>query len=148
MNHRKPRCLQLIQGNPGKRSLPANEPQPELGAEAPTWLSPQAALHWPSIAEQLNRVGLLTVIDAPALGLYCEAFARWKEANDHVVKYGTVINAPSGFPVQSPHLAIANKAHDQMVRLLIEFGATPAAKTKVQVVKKPKQGKTGLTKYL
>ncbi|MEP6610177.1 MAG: phage terminase small subunit P27 family [Burkholderiaceae bacterium] len=148
MNHRKPTRLKIVQGNPGKRQLSANEPEPELGAAPPEWLSPQAIKHWPLIAQQLDEVGVLTVIDAPALGLYCEAFARWKDANEHVLKFGTVVTAPSGFPIQSPFLAIANKAHDQMVKLLIEFGMTPAARTRVEVVKKPRQGKTGLARYL
>lgn len=101
----------------------------------PDWLSPDAAKHWPAIAEQLHQVGLLTAIDVTALGLYCEAFARWKDANARIVKYGTVIKSPNGYPIQSPYLAIANKAHEQMTKLLAEFGMTPSSRSRVTVTK-------------
>jgi P27 family predicted phage terminase small subunit len=149
MSHRKPTRLKLIEGNPGKRKLPGNEPQPELGAEPPKWLSVEALKHWPLVAEQLTEVGLLTTLDATALGLYCEAFARWKTANDHVVQFGTVVKSPSGYPIVSPFLAIANRAYDQLVRMLAEFGMTPAARTKVEVTKKTSNRQnTALKKYL
>ena len=62
------------------------------------------------------------------------------------MRYGAVIKAPSGFPVQSPFLAIANKAHEQMVKLLTEFGMTPAARTRVvrDAVHLPKSVLVGL----
>lgn len=101
----------------------------------PQWMSAAAQKHWPLVAGQLRDAGLLTVIDAPALALYCEAFARWKDANDKVVQLGAVVKAPSGFPIQSPFLAIANKAHEQMVKLLAEFGMTPSSRTRVTVTK-------------
>ncbi|WP_232340790.1 phage terminase small subunit P27 family [Burkholderia pseudomallei] len=99
-------------------------------------MSDAAKAQWPTVAKQLSDAGLLTVIDAPALALYCEAFARWKDANDNIVKFGAVIKAPSGFPIQSPFLAIANKTHAQMVRLLAEFGMTPSSRSRV-TAKKP-----------
>ena len=85
-----PTALKIVRGNPGKRALPKDEPKPEAGAVAPDWLSPAAAEHWPLIARQLEDAQVLTVMDAPALALYCEAFARWKKANDHVLQHGQV----------------------------------------------------------
>jgi P27 family predicted phage terminase small subunit len=126
-----PTALKIVRGNPGKRPLPENEPTPSAGADAPEYLSPAAAKHWPMVAKQLNDANILTAIDAAALALYCEAFARWRHACDQVNKYGPVIKAPSGFPVQSPYLAIANKAHEQMTKLLIEFGMTPSSRSRV-----------------
>lgn len=128
-----PRALKLVRGNPGKRALPPNEPRPPVGAQMPEWLTDDAKAHWPLVAEQLEACGILTNVDAPALGLYCEAFARWKYASDQVAKFGPVVKAPSGFPVQSPFLAIANKAWMQMVRMLVEFGMTPSSRTRVSV---------------
>ncbi|MBF4014832.1 phage terminase small subunit P27 family [Burkholderia pseudomallei] len=130
-----PTALKLVRGNPGKRPLQRNEPRPSLNVTMPDWLSPDAAKHWPAIAEQLHQVGLLTAIDVTALGLYCEAFARWKDANARIVKYGTVIKSPNGYPIQSPYLAIANKAHEQMTKLLAEFGMTPSSRSRVTVTK-------------
>ncbi len=41
--------------------------------------------------------------------------------------------APSGYPVQSPYLLIANKAMEQMEKMLSHFGMSPSTRTKVQV---------------
>ncbi|TCG08368.1 terminase [Paraburkholderia steynii] len=126
-----PTSLKLVRGNPGKRPLPENEPTPKGDAEMPDWLTPAAAEHWPLVASQLKDAGVLTAVDTTALALYCEAFARWRYATDQVTKYGSVVKTPNGFPVQSPFLAIANKAHEQMTKLLVEFGMTPSSRTRV-----------------
>jgi P27 family predicted phage terminase small subunit len=146
----KPTALKLVTGNPGKRPLPKNEPKPKLGARMPEWLSPQAKEHWPLIAKQLRDAGILTEIDAPALGLYCEAFVRWHQANEQVAKFGPVVKAPSGFPVQSPFLAIANRAWDQMMKALVEFGMTPSSRSKVTVADGAEEDKpkSGLASFL
>lgn len=130
-----PTALKIMRGNPGKRALPKDEPTPPSGATAPDWLSPLAAEHWPTIARQLEDAHVLTVIDAPALALYCEAFARWKQASAHVLQHGEVIESPMGVMKQSPHLQIANKAHDQMTKMLIEFGMTPSSRSRVTKAK-------------
>lgn len=130
-----PTALKIVRGNPGKRALPKDEPKPEAGADAPDWLSPDAAAHWPLIARQLEDAQVLTVMDAPALALYCEAFARWKKANDHVLQHGQVIKSPTGVLKQSPYVLIANKAHDQMAKLLVEFGMTPSSRSRVSKAK-------------
>lgn len=141
-----PTHLKIVRGNPGKRPLPKNEPQPEPGADMPDWLSPEAAKHWPKVAKQLDDAGVLTQMDAHALALYCEAFARWKHANDQVSKYGPIVKAPNGFPMQSPYLAIANKAWSQMMKTLVEFGMTPSSRTRVAVAK-PKVNESPLDKF-
>ena len=95
---------------------------------APRWLSPAAAKVWPGMVKQIQTAGVVEQIDASALALYCESFVQWKNAHDKIEEIGTVIKSPSGYPVQSPYLAIANRAHDQMMKLLIQFGMTPMSR--------------------
>ena len=73
--------------------------------------------------------------DGAALALYCQAWARWVEAEANLVRYGTVIKSQSGFPIQSPYLAIANKAMAQMARILVEFGMSPSSRTRVSIAR-------------
>jgi P27 family predicted phage terminase small subunit len=70
-----------------------------------------------------------------ALALYCESFAQWHHATQQVHKHGPVIKGKDGFPVQSPFLHVANKAWEQMFRVLVEFGMTPSSRTRVTAVK-------------
>lgn len=144
-----PTALKLVRGNPGRRPLPVDEPRPKAGAEMPDWLSPAAQEHWPLVADQLTDAGILSNIDGPALALYCEAFARWRHANDQVVKFGPVVKAPSGFPVQSPFLSISNKSWEQMAKMLVEFGMTPSSRSRVNAIPEAPdvKPKTGLASF-
>jgi P27 family predicted phage terminase small subunit len=134
-----PTHLKVVRGNPGKRPLNENEPTPEGPAEMPEYLSPAAREHWPIVAKQLEDAGVLTSIDVHALALYCEAFARWRNALAEVARSGPVYTTPQGFAMQSPHLSIANKAQEQMTKLLIEFGMTPSSRTRVTKAPKDEQ---------
>ena len=84
-----------------------------------------------STLKLLLDLGLMSDLDRAALAAYCQAWSRWVEAEDALRQYGVVIKSPSGFPMQSPFLSVANKALEQMRGLLIEFGMTPASRTKV-----------------
>ncbi len=73
----KPRKLKLLEGNRGKRSLDLDEPQPKLGAPSmPDDLSPYAAEAWADLVPKLDRMGLLTEVDGPALRVLCEAISQ------------------------------------------------------------------------
>jgi hypothetical protein len=39
-------------------------------------------------------------------------------------KYGTMVKSPSGYPVQSPHVSIANRRAEIMMRIASEFAFT------------------------
>lgn len=131
-----PTGLKLVRGNPGKRPLPPAEPCPSTDAQMPDWLSPEAQKHWPTVADQLRSAGLLTVLDVPALAVYCETFARWKQAAEQVARYGPVVKGPAGRPVKSPFLTIAHRSQEQLMRLLAEFGMTPSSRSRCTATKR------------
>ena len=61
-----PSHLKVMKGNPGKRALPSNEPQPARGVPAaPRWLSKAARKHWKEIAAKLDEMGVLSHADGP-----------------------------------------------------------------------------------
>ena len=115
---------------------PAHGPDVRLPA-CPRHLAGEARKEWTRLGRKLLAFGLVTEIDVGALALYCTAWARWVEAEQQLARYGTVVKAPSGYPMQSPYLAIANKAMDQMTRLLVEFGMSPSSRSRVQVERPP-----------
>ena len=131
----KPTTLKLIQGNPGKRPINKSEPVAKGEVEMPDWLSDSAKSQWEIVSKTLKQSGLLTALDSQSLALYCEAFARFKEASDALARDGAMIVTPNGMTMQSPWLAVANKSHDQMVKLLAEFGMTPSSRSKVTATK-------------
>lgn len=83
------------------------------------------------MAKDLAQLGLLSRIDRGALALYCQAWGRWVEAEEALKKHGVMVKSPNGFPMQSPYLAVANKAMEQMRAMLTEFGMSPSSRTRV-----------------
>jgi P27 family predicted phage terminase small subunit len=126
--------LRLLQGNPGKRALNSNEPRPPAQApEIPPHLNEEARAEWNRMSVVLLRVGLLSTIDRAAFSAYCGAWSRWVEAEDALKKSGTVVKAPSGYPIISPYLVISNRAMEQMRAFISEFGLSPSARSRISV---------------
>lgn len=140
----------MLRGNPGHRSVNADEPKPEASkSEPPAWLDTEAKKEWKRIAPILRRVGILSEVDEDALATYCTTYARWKEAERKVVTMGMVVKAPGGYPIMSPYLSIANKAMAQCQRMLVEFGMTPSSRSRVTKVKseEPAAGKSDHSRF-
>jgi P27 family predicted phage terminase small subunit len=92
---------------------------------------------WRRIAPLLAETGLLTAIDRAALAGYCQAYGRWVEAERALETHGTLVRSASGFPVVSPYLRIADRAMRQMHSLLVEFGMTPSARSRIKAGEPP-----------
>jgi Phage terminase, small subunit len=41
------------------------------------------------------------------------------------------VKSPTGYPMQSPYLAIANRQAELMMRIASEFGFTPASRSRI-----------------
>jgi P27 family predicted phage terminase small subunit len=148
----KPTVLRVIEGNRGKRPLPQHEPRP-TGAmpRPPKQLSKAARAHWRQLAPHLHRVGLLTSIDGDAFGVYCTLWADVLEAQEHLDRDGIFITAPAktitrtvygkevnevleARTMPSPWLGIRNRSIDLLLRLTVEFGLTPASRSRISVL--------------
>jgi P27 family predicted phage terminase small subunit len=88
---------------------------------------------WDRLSRELAGLRMLTALDRAALAAYCEAYAFWIEAITDVRKYGTMLKSPSGFPMQSPYVAIANEQAEIMMRIASEFGFTPASRSRISI---------------
>jgi P27 family predicted phage terminase small subunit len=130
-----PTKLKVVRGTLRKDRANPREPavQPEI-PPCPPELSPTAKAEWERIAPELAMLGLLARIDRSALALYCESYARWIDAISAIQQYGAVVKSPSGYPIQSPYVGIANKAGEQVRLMLSEFGMTPSSRTRVQAI--------------
>ena len=105
----KPTAVKKLEGNPGKRPLNENEPKPSGKAPScPTWLEPDAKKEWDRLSAVLEAMGLLTSVDMAAFAGYCQAYARWKEAEEFITKHGSIIKTNSGYIQQVPQVSIAH----------------------------------------
>ncbi len=79
----KPTRLRVIQGNVGRRPLPAGEPQPKSDIpECPKHLNSKAKAEWRRLVKELAPLKLLTGLDRPTLAAYCVIYGRWQEVEE------------------------------------------------------------------
>ena len=127
-----PTAIKELEGNPGKRALNRKEPKPNKNAPAcPKWLEPEAKKEWRRLAKTMEAMGVLTEVDMAAFAGYCQAYARWKEAEERITDRGLVIRTPSGYPQQVPYISIAQQYLRLMHQFAEQFGLTPAARSRI-----------------
>ena len=134
----KPTRMKLLEGTYRKDRAPANEPKPQSKIPpCPRHLSKEAKREWRRISKDLLTLGLLTVVDRAALAAYCQAWARWVEAEEEMSKpdFKLVRSTDKGYEHASPWVGVANNALKQMRAFLVEFGLTPASRSRVTVAK-------------
>lgn len=134
----QPTALKLLRGNPGRRRLNDAEATPEVPLAVPAppvALKGEASAEWRRRAPQLLRLGLMTEVDLPAFESYCRAWGRYVDAETKVEATGVILQAPSGYPIQNPMLAVANKALAQCKDFWARFGMTPSDRTRVRIDK-------------
>ena len=76
-------------------------------------------------------MGILTEVDMAAFAGYCQAYARWKEAEEYITENGTMFKTPSGYMQQVPQVSIAHQYLKIMDRLAEQFGLTPSARSRI-----------------
>lgn len=128
----KPTALKMLEGNPGKRPLNENEPVPPKGSiKCPSWLLPEAKKEWKRLAPSLEAMGVLTMADLTAFEGYCQAYARWKEAEAFITQHGSIFKTPSGYVQQVPQVSIAQTNLKIMLKFCEQFGLTPSARSRM-----------------
>ena len=128
----KPTAMKELEGNPGKHPLNTSEPKPNKKAPAcPKWLEPEAKKEWRRLAKQMEAIGILTEVDMAAFAGYCQAYARWREAEDFITQHGSIFKTPSGYVQQVPQVSIAQQNLKIMQSFATEFGLTPACRARI-----------------
>ena len=117
-----------VEANAGDTSAAKVDPLSNL--ECPPELPPLAVEEWNRIVGELIVLGVLSRFDRGPLAIYCGAYAAWAEAFEAMQKYGMMIKSPTGYPVQSPYMAIMNRQAEIMLRIAGEFGFTPASRSR------------------
>lgn len=128
----KPTAMKELEGNPGKHPLNTSEPKPNKKAPAcPKWLEPEAKKEWRRLAKQMEAIGILTEVDMAAFAGYCQAYARWKEAEEFITQHGTIVKTPSGYWQQVPQVSIAQTYLKIMNKFAEQFGLTPSSRSRI-----------------
>lgn len=131
----KPTALKVLQGNPGKRPLNKAEPKPAVGVgQPPQFLDECAVEFWHTHAPVLEKLGVLTVADAPAWTLLCQAWSEWRKAHDEMQEKPAIFVAKSGYTQVSGYVSLERQRKADFKQLAAKFGLTPSDRSGVQVV--------------
>ena len=152
---RKPTVLKILEGNRGRRPI-LPEPQPAKGVDAPPRGMPAVSRRiWKTLAAELDRLNLLTVVDAMALEGVCVAYAHAIAADREIerlqreIKSGTDEKRVKKLSTEelvaeyrtininynrlSLQNAVSKKAWQQVKSFCTEFGLTPASRSRLAV---------------
>ncbi len=127
----KPTALKVLEGNPGKRALNKNEPCSANIPICPDWLEDEAKAEWDRMSGVLGNMGLLTDMDMIAFAGYCQAYARWREAEEFLSKYGPTVTTPSGYIQQVPQVSISQTNLKIVLKFCEQFGLTPSSRSRI-----------------
>ena len=136
---RKPTALKVLNGNPGRRPINDQEPVFDPGKPTPpSYLPAEAKKEWRRIMPQLLRNGLFTVVDVPALVIYCKAWAHYLACEEYIAKHGY------GYPVidektkklkyigQFPQVSISRNSVGIIDKFAGKFGLTPSDRSSLK----------------
>ena len=79
----------------------------------------------------MNQMGVLTEVDRAVFAAYCQSYARWKEAQEHIDSEGSTFETDKGYQQQTPWVGIANTNQKLMMQAASEIGLTPSARSKI-----------------
>jgi P27 family predicted phage terminase small subunit len=133
-----PTHLKLVTGNPGKRPLNRQEPTPQRSLPSPpAYLSKDACAAYGRLSVLLDGMGVLTEADALALARLAdlqEEIASLRQTVEREGRvYETTTETGSTIFRPRPEVAMLADADRRFRAYLIEFGLTPAARSKVRM---------------
>lgn len=133
---RKSKAVKELTGNPGNRPIKAEAKGVKGKPDCPEWLDDLAKQEFDRTATLLDDMGVLSQTDRTVLTMYSVAFSRYVRAQQQVAEHGEVHITQNGHPQKSAWLTVADKAFDQLQKLQVELGLTPACRHKANVVPK------------
>ena len=132
----KPTVLKLVAGNAGKRKISKTEPKPKREIPScPAHMSDAGKVAWGRLSVLLDRMGVLTEADSAALERLCDCYSDILLCRESLIAdgwtYKTTDNAGNTLIKANPAATQLRAADAQFKSYLIEFGLTPAARSKV-----------------
>jgi P27 family predicted phage terminase small subunit len=132
--NRTPTGLKIVNGNPGKRSISGQEPDPEYLNDLipPEHLTESAKTVWNELAQNLRNARVLTKLDVPMLEMVCESIATYRNAVKKCEQ-----RYASGDIGDSSSIGywemIKSMSFKRAMATMQQFGMSPAARTKIAI---------------
>jgi len=151
-----PTNVKIFRGNPGRRPLNDNEPQPGRKAPpCPRILVGEERKAWRYLVRELGAMGTLASSDRADMMAYCHFWGVAIDAKQQLIeqraaisgKDPKVIPTKSGNFIQNPWLGIANVAMRELVSISSRMGLEPSERSRLKTGN-AKEIESPLSKYL
>ncbi len=110
-----------------------DKPKPEVKLpDPPEHFDEAERACWTENARKLAEMGLLTDADHILLEIFVVTWLRWRRAVEETGDEFIVTSPKSGYPIQNPLLSIANKAAEQLRKIMAEIGFTPLSRSRLR----------------
>ncbi len=135
----KPAALKLVDGNPGKREIqdsPDIKPEipahPAHWAQSPDRRAEMSKEEWDRITPHLLTAQLINPLFMGIIVMYCEAWGEYVFAEEMLRRPqdqggGYLVKTPNNYEVQSPWVAIKNKAFEKLIKCETEMCFTQSS---------------------
>lgn len=135
----KPTAVKKLQGNPGKRPLTKREPKPKTAVKKPYGLGQGLqARFWNEHAPELERLQILTGVDAAAFRLMAEHYALAVRAAIELHHDSLTVEGRDG-PKKNPLVQVLRDQSTAFKSYATEFGMTPSARSRLQLPEEAEQ---------
>ena len=143
MNPPKPTALRILEGNPGRRPLPANEPAVRIYLpDAPEWMSDEAKEIFNNKARELYDMKVLSQSDVEVLAVWADMMGQYIQMSKQVRNEGFVFYKQkidsNGLermePERNPNIVTLEKLRSELRQYSNLLGTNPSARTRLQVI--------------
>lgn len=135
---RKPTAAKVRNGSAAKDPGRINKLEPAALSDEPTCpdhLDDVGRATWHRTCDVMRRMGYLSASYQDALDIYAETYSNYRQALEAVEKYGQVLVSKDKngnlLVRRNPFSVELHKYHDELMKILQEFGLTPSSKTRV-----------------
>ena len=138
---RKPRASAVAEAEGAYKKHPErrnhDEPTPAVGRPpipASVEEDPVAKDCWNRVCDELQAMRVLTKADVFLLEQYATNYSQWRFLSQMVRDGNCRDLGAKGNVVTSPEAQQVHKYADRLLRILVELGLTPSARTKIKAV--------------
>jgi P27 family predicted phage terminase small subunit len=147
MSIKKPNKLKLVEGNPGKRPIKKQKKIDANNLKCPIWLCSEAKEEWKIILRILKKLNLISTLDKAVLAMYCQNYARWKQAEEELNNEKLKTLGQRG-PIINPLVKISQSYQTRLKISIEKLGLSPSDRANLDIAMNDNNEDDGIAKYL
>ena len=105
----------------------------------PTDIEDEARAYIENVIEKLEETGIMDKVDNAALSMLARNYSTFIKASKVLEKDGLTVISDRGNLTAHPLIKVAKDAQIQAMKVMVEFGLTAKARTKLSKMEKPEE---------